>query len=175
MKNMFIVLVSALLLAVSQNANAQEIKNDKTNENVDFLQFYDNEMFHWNFNTSDGLILNYGNDSWKYSTFGVSIKNERIRNALLEYPDSAQAYNYFRKNKINGNIAYWSGLALILGSIVPVLAVDNEKLSNGLYFGMLGGGLTISMIGIYQYNSAQSNLFNAVNMFNKNKARELNK
>jgi len=175
MKNIFVVLVSALLLSISQNANAQEIKNDKTNENVDFLRFYENEMFHWSLNISDGLILNYGNDNWKYKTFDVNIKNEKIKNALLEYPDSAQAYNSFRKNQINGNIVYWTGLALVLGSIVPVLAVDNEKLSNGLYFGMLGGGLTLSVIGIYQFNSAQSNLFNAVNMFNKNKVRELNK
>jgi hypothetical protein len=175
MKNIFVVLVSALLLSIFQNANAQEIKNDKTNENVDFLQFYENEMFHWSLNTSDGLILNYGNDNWKYSTFSANIKNEKIRNALLEYPDSAQAYNSFRKNTINGNIVYWTGLALMIGSIVPVLSVENEKLSNGLYFGMLGGGLTLSVIGIYQFNSAQSNLFNAVNMFNKNKVRELNK
>jgi len=174
MKNMFVVLVLALLLLISQNANAQEVKNDKTNENVNFLQFYDNEMFHWNFNTSDGLILNYGNDNWKYSTFGVSIKNERIRNALLEYPDSAQAYNSFKKNKVTGNIVYWSGIVLILGSIVPVFTVDNEKLSNGLYFGMLAGGLTTSMVGVYQFNSAQLNLFNAVNMYNRNKARKLN-
>jgi hypothetical protein len=175
MKNLCVVLVSVLLLAVSQNTNAQEIENDKTNENVNFLQLYDSEMFHWNFDTFGGLKLSYGNDNWNYSTFGVNINNERIRNALLGYSDSAQAYNSFRKNKITGNIVYWSGIVLILGSLIPVFTIDNDKLSTGLYAGMLAGGLTTSIIGIFQFNSAQSNLFNAVNMFNRNKARELNR
>jgi len=102
MKNLFVVIVSVLLLAVSQNTNAQEIKNDKTNENVNFLKFYDNEMIHWNFNGFGGLTLNYGNDIWNFSSFGVNINNERIRNALLEYSDSAQEYNFFEKIKLQG-------------------------------------------------------------------------
>jgi len=177
MKKAFAVLISVLLLAAAQNTNAQEVeyKNNIVNENVNFLQFYDNEMFHWNFYTFGGLTLNYGNDNWEYSTFGVNINNERIRNALLEYPDSAQAYNSFRKNKITGNILYWSGIVLMLHSLIPVFAINNEKLSIGLYSGMLAGGMTSSIIGIFQFNSAQSNLFNAVNMFNRNKAGELNK
>ena len=174
MKNLFVVLV--LLLAVSQNTNAQEgVENDRTNENVNFLQFYDNEMFYWNFNTFGGLTLNYGNDNWEYSTFGVNINNERIRNALLEYSDSAQAHNSFRKNKITGNIVYWSGIVLILGSIIPVFTIDNNDLRTSLFAGMLAGGFTVSIIGGFQLNAAQSNLFNAVNMFNRNKARELNR
>lgn len=175
MKNMFFVLVSVLFLLVSQNTNAQEIENDKTDENLIFLQFYNNEMFNWNFNKFGGLTLNYGNDNWKYSTFGVNINNERIKNALLEYPDSAEAYNSFRKNKITGNIVYWSGIVLMLGSLIPVFTIENNELSTGLYTGMLVGGLTTSIVGIFQFNSAQSNLFNSVNMFNKNKARELNR
>jgi len=176
MKKVFVISVSVLLLAVAQNTNAQEVKNDKTNENIDFLQFYDNEMFHWNFSTFGGLTLNYRNDNWEYSPFGVNINNERIRNALLEYPDSAQAYNSFRKYKITGNILYWGGIVLMLGSLVPIFTIeDNEKLSIGLYTGMLLGGITTSTIGGFQFDSAQLNLFNAVNMFNRNKARELNR
>ena len=178
MKNLFVVLVSVLLLAVSQNTNAQEgFQNDKTDENINFLQFYDNEMFHWNFDTFGGLTLNYGNDNWEYSTFGVNINNERIRNALLEYSDSAQSYNSFRKNKITGNIVYWSGIVLILGSVIPVFTIDNDKdkLRTGLFAGMFAGGLTTSIIGGFQFNSAQSKLSNAVNIFNRNKARELNR
>jgi hypothetical protein len=47
---MFVVLVSALFLTVAQNVIAQEAEheNDTTTVNIDFLQFYDNELFHWN-------------------------------------------------------------------------------------------------------------------------------
>jgi len=174
MKKLFVVLVSILLFAVSKNINAQEVKNEKTNENVNFLQFYDNEMFHWNFNSLGGLTLYYGNDNWIYKTSDFKIDNERIRNALLYYSDSAQAYNSFRKKAIAGNIVYWSGIVLIVGSIIPVFIVDNNVLRTSLYTGMFTGGLIITIIGDFQFNSSQSNLFNAVYMFNRNKARELN-
>ena len=128
MKKMFVVLVSVLLLAVSQNTNAQEVENAKTNEDVDFLQFYDNEMFRWNFGTFGGLTLHYGNDNWEYSVFGVNIDNGRIKNSLLQYSDSAQAYNSFRKDAITGNIVYWSGVVLILGALIPVFTIDNDSL-----------------------------------------------
>jgi len=169
MKNLFIVMVSVLLLAVSQNTNAQEA------EKPNLLQFYENEMLHWNYTKFGTLTLNYRNDTWNYSVFGTNLKNEKIRMALFEYPDSAQAYNSYRKNQINGNILYWSGLALILSSLIPVVVTDNSNLGIGLWAGMLAGGATISTIGIHKFNSAQSNLFNAVDLFNRNKARELNR
>jgi hypothetical protein len=103
MQNVFVVFVSILLFAVSQNSNAQEVE-EVEHENINFLQFYDNEMFHWNVSTFGGLTLNYGDNNWKYRAFGININNEIIRNALLEYPDSAEAYNSFRKKAITGNI-----------------------------------------------------------------------
>ena len=175
MKNLFVVLVSMLILAFSQSISAQETKNDNTNESVNFLQFYDNEMFHWSFNPFGGYTINYGNENWNYSAFGVNINNERIRKALLEYPDSAKEYNSFRKDKISGNIVYWSGIAIILGSIIPVLAIDNDILKFSIYSGMFAGGMATSIIGIFKFNSAQSHFFNAVNLFNRDKARELNR
>jgi hypothetical protein len=175
MKNLFFVIVSVLLLTISHNTNAQEVENDKTNENVNFLQFYDNEMFHWSINTIGRLTLNYGNENWNVNAYKVNINNEIIRNALLKYPDSAQAYNSYRKNAITGNIVYWSGLVLILSSLIPLYTIDDEKLSYDLYRGMIIGGATITFMSIFNFFSAQSNLYNAVNIFNRNKARELNR
>ena len=175
MKNVFMILFSVLLLATAQNINAQEVDYDAINENVNFLQFYDNEMFHWSYNIFGGLTLNYGNDNWQYRAFGIDINNEIIRNALLGYPDSAQAFNSFKKNAITGNVVYWSGIALMIGSLIPVFIVDDQRLSNGLYTGMLAGGLTTSIVGVFQFSSAQSNLFEAVNLFNRNKARSVNR
>jgi hypothetical protein len=63
----------------------------------------------------------------------------------------------------------------MLSSLIPVLAIDDYSLRTGLYAGMLGSGLAISITGIFQFSSAQSNLFDAVNLFNRNKVRGLNK
>jgi len=40
MKKVFVISVSVLLLAVAQNTNAQEVKNDKTNENIENKREY---------------------------------------------------------------------------------------------------------------------------------------
>ena len=176
MKNLLFILVSVFLLSVSQTANTQEVKKETTNENVNFLQFYDNEMFHWNLSPNCVFTLNYGIDNWVYSIYDMHINNERIRNALIQYSESAQAYNTFRKKATTGSIFYWIGNVFIIGSIIPIfLPLENEILRTGLSTGFFVGGLTLSSIGSYHFTSSQSYLINASNIFNRNKVRELNK
>jgi len=172
MKNSLLVLVSiTLLFTFTQYAHAQEAGD----ENAALLQFYDNELFRWDIVSYGGLRLNLGDQNWKYGVYKVNIKNEIIRNALHEYPDSAQAYNVFTKNAITANVLYWTGFALILGALVPLYATDDAVLAYSLSGGLLAGGTVTAAIGYKKFGISQSSLFNAANIYNRHKVREYNK
>lgn len=171
MKNVFIVLVLVLLLVAVNNTYAQEVGH----ENVNFIQFYNSEMFQWNYNMFGGLTLNYQNQNSGIS-FGI---NQAMRNALLQFPDSDQAYNSYRRKNTTGNILMYGGLAIILSAYIPLynqILNDNPDTFNrniGWTIGLSTGGLISTLIGSFVFSSGQENLFNAINMFNRNKVREL--
>jgi len=171
MKNNFFALVSVtFLLIFTQNIHAQEAGDES--ENNTLLQFYNNELFRWDIVSYGGLRLNLGDQNWKYSAFKTNINNETIRNALHEYPDSAQEYNLFTKNAITANILYWTGFALILGALVPLYATDNDILALSLSGGLIVGGAITANIGITKFGISQSSLFNAADIYNRHKVRE---
>ena len=174
MKNAFILLVLVLLLVFVQNTDAQETGHG----NINFQQFYDSEMFQWNFNMFGGLTLNYQNQNSSI-TFGI---NQAMKNALLQFPDSAQAYNSYRKKNTVGNILIYGGVAIILSAYIPLYnqilndnPIDTLNRNIGWAIGLSSGGAISTLIGSFVYSSGQEDLFSAVNMFNRNKARELNR
>ena len=172
MKNSLLVLFSiTLLFTFTRYTHAQEAAN----ENTALLQFYDNELFRWDIVSYGGLRLNLGDQNWKYDEFKVNIKNETIRNALHEYPDSAQAYNLFTKNAITANILYWTGFAFLLGAFVPLYTVDDAVLALSLSGGLCVGGIVTATIGFKKFGISQSSLFTAANIYNRYKVREYNK
>jgi len=172
MKNSLLVLFSiTLLFTFAQYTHAEEAAN----ENAALLQFYDNELFHWDIVSYSGLRLNLGDQSWKYDMLKVNIKNETIRNALHEYPDSAQAYNVFTKNAISANVFYWAGLAFLIGAFIPLYTVDDDILAYSLSGGLCVGGLVTATISMKKLGISQSSLFTAANIYNRHKLREYNK
>ena len=140
-------------------------------------QFYNLEMFHWNFDFKKGLLLNYKNQYSKNSLTGININSNIMKNAFFEYPDSRQAYDSYRKKTNQMNILYYGGLGLIVTSLAPVIiwtATQENNLTSTLIAsgGLLLGGFIVSMIGASKVGSGYGDLFEAVNKYNINKANE---
>jgi len=156
---------------------AQEIESEIRNTNL--VQFYDSELFTWNYNMFGDLTLNYRNINSGIS-FGI---NDTMKNALLEFLDSGQAYNSYRKKNIAGNILINGGLAIVLSSYIPLydnllmLNFDQNKYDSNIRWtiGLAASGLISTIIGSFISTSGTESLFNSVNLFNRNKARELSK
>ena len=83
-------------MLLNKNIFAQETEAgiDQNNKNINLAQFYDSELFTWNYNMLGGLSLNYQNQNSGVS-FGI---NETMRNALLQFPDSGRSYNSTEKH-----------------------------------------------------------------------------
>jgi hypothetical protein len=166
---------SIAFLVFAQNITAQET-GPETGQNIeetDIVRFYNSELFHWNYNMFDGLTLVYKNQS-SSTSFRI---NEMMRNAFLEYSDSSQEYNSYRKKTITGNVLIYSGLALALSAFIPLYSnIENEAAfyrNINISIGLSVSGLVSTIIGSFFSSSGQENIFNAVNMFNKNKLQEL--
>jgi hypothetical protein len=172
-KNRLTAVFSIAFLVFAQNITAQE--TEQNTEETDIVRFYNSELFHWNYNMFDGLTLVYKNQS-SSTSFRI---NEMMRNALLEYSDSSQEYNSYRRKTVTGNIFIYSGLALALSAFIPLYSNttnDADFIRNiSISIGLSGSGLLSTIIGSFVSSSGQENIFNAVNMFNRNKLRELSR
>ena len=168
MKTLFKIGFIVLTVIFSGNLMAQEDAISDSN----LLGFYDSELFHWSYNMMGGLALNFQNQS-SSTTFGIS---KSMRDALRTFPDSGQEYNsYFRKN-VSGNILMYSGLLAILGAVfIPIYTdINNDDLwerNFRIYMGVTLGGAVSTLIGSFIFSSGQENIFNAVNMYNRNRIR----
>jgi hypothetical protein len=158
-----------LVLFFSQNLAAQE----DTQENKALLNYYNMELFQWSYSWG-GLSLNYQNQS--SNPFFGGLK-ESMQKALALYDDTNQKYLSYRKKTLWGNIFYWSGCAAMLS--VPFIFVlspmegDNIKQSAwNAYYGLMGGGVAFAFTSIFLLFSGQEDLFDAVNLYNRNRINE---
>jgi hypothetical protein len=158
-----------LVLLFSQNLTAQE----NTQDNNNLLNFYGTELFQWSYDNWGGLNLNYQNQS-SNTMFGLK---DSMQKTLALYDDSNQKYFSYKKKTLLGNIFLWSGYAAILTSpfILAFSPMDGDKFTSttvNVTYGVLGGGLVSMIIGTFLFTSGQENIFDAVNLYNRNKIRE---
>jgi hypothetical protein len=159
----------ALALLFSQNLIAQE--NDQ--ENNDLLSYYGTEFFQWSYDFWGGMNLNYQNQSSK-TMFGLK---ESMQKALASYDDTNQKFLSYKKKTLLGNIFFWSGYAALLSSPFILFSGINDDgdyniTTLGASAGVFGGGLISMIIGNLLFSSGQENIFDAVNLYNRNKLAE---
>jgi hypothetical protein len=159
----------AFVLVFSQNLAAQEQEED-VQVNKSLLTYYSTELFQWSYDFWGGLYLNYQNQSSR-TMFGLK---ESMQKPFSLYEDTNQKFLSYKTNTLWGNIFFWSGYAVILSSPF-ILAYDNGR---GDYYtlnatlGALGSGLIFMLIGNFLFTSGQENIFDAVNLYNRNKLAE---
>jgi hypothetical protein len=164
--------LAILVVIFAQNLVAQEAGKI---ENTELLQFYDNELFHWN-TGGFGLALNY-----KHLTSSIAWGiDPTMKEALSTYPDTKTYVDSYSKLDLSGNILMWGGLAITLvGVFIPIMSgnmftSNNGEISTGtkvMYGGFIGGyvsmftGSILSIVG-------QRKLFQGITAFNRHKVEE---
>ena len=155
-----------LVLFLSQNLVAQ----DNIQTNRDILHYYDTEFFQWNYDFWGGLTLNFQNQN---SSTMFGLRDSMVR-ALSLYDDSYRQYRSYRSKNITGNVFFWTGFAAILASPFIFVygpwdgdTIRTSTVNTGL--GVMSGGLISLLIGSFVLNSGQVNLFDAVNIYNRNR------
>ncbi|MDR2601620.1 MAG: hypothetical protein LBC53_04115 [Spirochaetaceae bacterium] len=140
----------------------------QTNDNLAF--YYDAELFQWNYGFFEGLTLNFKNQS-SNPMFGI---NTRMKNALVQYEDSNQQYRVYHGKNIAGNILMWSGFtATVTGMYMPLfLDLDYSEKNLKIVLGTVLGGFVTELVGIVILHSGNENIFNAVNVYNRNKIKD---
>ena len=160
--------VAAVLLGlfIVQNLAAQE--NTDAETNADLVNYYNAELFHWNYNWFAGMRLSFQNQNTS-TQFGIS---KNMVEALKLYPDTNEYYQSYRKKNITGNIFLWSGFAIAIGSAFTMPFITETEETIPIFMGLSFGGLVMELIGIFILPSAQENLFNAINSYNRHKMSE---
>jgi hypothetical protein len=166
MKQLFKIGLLALALTFSSNLAAQE--NIQPNENLS--RFYDTELFQWSYGMFSGMTLNYQNTN-SNTMFGI---NESMKAALTRYEDTNRLYRSYRGKTIAGNVLIWGGLAAVIGgAFVPAFGgAQNLDNYDKIGLGVMTGGLVSEIIGSFVLSSGQENIFDAVNLYNRQKIKE---
>jgi len=156
----------ALVLLFSHNLVAQE----NTQENNDFLNYYNTELFHWSYSIRGDLNLNNQSST---TFFGI---NKSMQNALALYDDTYQKSISYKKKTLFGNIFLWTGCVAILASqfiqIPDLISPRSTTIYTYTSYGFLGGGLLSAIVGGSIIASGQKNIFDAVDLYNRNKIAE---
>jgi hypothetical protein len=101
---------------------------------------------------------------------------ESMQKALASYNDTNQIFLSYKKKTLLGNIFFWSGFAAVLSSPL-ILAFgpregDDFTISTTTTYvslGLMGGGLISLIAGSFVLSSGQENIFDAVNLYNRNR------
>jgi hypothetical protein len=104
---------------------------------------------------------------------------ESMQKALASYDDTNQKYLAYRKKTLWGNIFFWSGYAAVLSG--PFILVygprEGDNYTSGTLnatWGVMGGGLVSLLIGSFLFYAGQENIFDAVNLYNRNRIADYN-
>jgi hypothetical protein len=148
-------------LFIVQNLVAQE--NTDVETDSDLVNYYNSELFHWNYSYFAGVRLNFQNQNSSI-LFGI---NKNMVEALKLYPDTNEYYQSFRRKNIRGNIFLWGGFAIAIGGAFSIPHIPDENVP--VVMRVTLGGLVIELIGAFILPSVQENLFNAIHSYNWHK------
>jgi hypothetical protein len=166
------IIVLALMIAVLPALAAQE----NTQPENDLIGYYENELFHWEGGPLGMMLLKY-QDKTAVSVFDMPAV---MRDALRQYPESSRQYDMYRQKNIAGSVVIWTGAAAVIGGLLMSAININEDQevrdrNMNISLNVTLAGLVTELIGQFIiHGGSRKNLFNAVNIYNRNKINEYN-
>jgi hypothetical protein len=135
---------------------------------------YDSELIKVNYHAFGGLSLSAKGQTTSIS-MGISSDFQKL---LSSYPDSKEVMESYKSKNTIGNVLLWSGFATAIGgAYYPIIAnngntsgYSSDQMKIGACFAL--GGLVVELIGAFILPSSYQDLFNSVNMYNRNKISE---
>jgi hypothetical protein len=141
------------------------------NINQPLLNYFDSQIFHWDYNAWTGLQLSFQNTS----TGGYFGLKPGMIQALSQYKDSLSSYNAYSTKIAFSNIFFWGGLGTMMGGAVSFAWTYKTGGANlWTSVGIAGGGLLLGLIGVCMQPSALTNLYDSINAYNRHKIAEYN-
>jgi hypothetical protein len=165
MKRLVAVISLSIIAAISIAAQ----------ENTDLVRYYDSEIIKISKPAYGGLIVSAkGITSSTYFTL-----NPIISTMLNSYPESKMELEKYNSKAKVGSILEYGGWGLCLGSMgyivgksVMTTTVTNTDLL--VFLSVITGGALTSVIGSEVFEQGFENLYNSVNVFNREKISEYN-
>jgi len=145
-------------------------------QNEQLLQYYDKEAILINYGTFGGIKL-YNQGQISSINFGIS---KSFSEKLEKFPESKVTFEGYRTKNTIGNVCLFGGLGGILGGeYYCMTAFDKTSFNSGLNtymtgYGIMLGGLVMSIIGSFILPSSYSDLFNSINSYNRNIIKNFN-
>jgi len=127
------------------------------------------EAFKENYNTRalvfDGknFLQPWNNDSYEFSTFGVSPELEKL---LTSFPESSVDFKKYEAINRTANITYWTGITLMILSITYI-NIPQLHPNYMLYSTVATGGLVSLIVGLVLQDKARVHLYRAVWKYNR--------
>ena len=141
----------------------------------DFLSYYEEEFYSVHFASFGGLKLVYQGES-----AGIAFRRipESLQEPLRLYPETEELLNTYSKKQTSGSVIYWGGVGLMTAGYIYTLATNNgsgnPEMNLGIGLGMVGIGTVIGLVGGFRMTNGQANLVEAVNLYNRYRARDYN-
>jgi len=158
------IYISLLILSVTS----------QTKESL--LEYYNNEIITIICPLGSDLNLNVNGIT---SSIGFKL-SPLITERISAYPTSKELFIEYQKQYKNGSIQLWSGFSgLLIGSAIFGLynsdQNDIKSIVDPINIASISGmtiGLIIESIGAMKISRSQENLFNAINLYNREKIKE---
>jgi hypothetical protein len=166
MKN---IIITVLLAAVSNSILwAEESQKPQEIKNKEALEIYEKYAlkYYSGFWTGWGYTRNF--DQKKYMSSGFGADPELLK-ILVNSPSSRSFVEAYQRENVAGHILYWGGLLAVIADIIFISTPGFGRTVSDqvIYWSLLGGGFTASVLGIGFLYSAQGNLQEGVWLYNK--------
>ncbi len=150
-------------------------EENNTSGNNELVNYYESELFQFDYTMFGGMTLNYKNKSFSFQ-FGIP---ENLKDILSTYPDSKEYIDSYSKLNPIGNILLYSGIIIISlteafssSEYIRVYNIPNyEYIVGGIYisclFSIISGEVIVQI--------SLDKFFQGINTFNRNKMSEYEK
>ena len=165
-KVLFGILFAIILQSTIIGEDSKKPEEIKNKEAVDIYEKYALKPY-TDFWTGYGYTRNYDSKKFKANAFGM---DKELMKILMESPSSRVVMAGYQKEMLAAKILYWGGLGAMVADIFYVLLSPTQGTTmtdQVVYWSLLGGGFTSSILGALIMVSAYQKAQEAIWLYNK--------